>query len=192
MLPKSASKAHNLLMTRLRAVAAGQGSASSASPPVEPAALAPVAGLLFFSGFCALIFQVSWFREFRLLFGASTAASSAVLAVFMGGLGIGNAILGRRADRAKSPLAFYALLELSIAMAAAASPRLIDALHGLYIFLGGQLALGFPLATAVRLAISAVVLGVPTFLMGGTLPAAVRAVTIREDHHRRGAAVLTA
>src|SRR5208283_3988197 len=107
------------------------------------------------------IFQASWIREFRLVFGASTAASSAVLAVFMGGLGIGNAVLGKRADRARSPLALYALLELSIALAA-----------------------------AVRLAISALVLGIPTFLMGGTLPAAVRAVTVCEDHQRRGAALL--
>ena len=63
--------------------------------------------------------------------------------------------LGKRADRARSPLALYALLELSIALAAALGPLLIDVLHGLYISSGGQLALGFPLATAVRLAISA-------------------------------------
>ena len=161
-----------------------------ASPPVERAPLPLVAGLLFLSGMCALIFQVSWFREFRLLFGASTAASSAVLAVFMGGLGIGNAVWGKRADRARSPLALYALLELSIALAAAASPLLIGALHGIYIAMGGQLGLGFPAATAVRLAISALVLGVPTFLMGGTLPAAVRAVTVGADRQRRGAALL--
>jgi len=139
---------------------------------------------------CALIFQTSWFREFRLVFGASTAASSAVLAVFMGGLGLGNAVLGKRADRARSPLALYALLELSIALAAALSPFLIDVLHRFYISMGGQLALGFPVATAVRLALSALVLGIPTFLMGGTLPAAVRAVTVGEDHQRRGAALL--
>jgi predicted membrane-bound spermidine synthase len=157
---------------------------------VQRAALAPVAGLLFLSGMCGLIFQVAWFREFRLLFGASTAASSAVLAVFMGGLGIGNAALGKRADRARSPLVLYALLELSIALAAALSPLLIDLLHGLYISLGGQLALGVSAATAVRLAISALVLGAATFLMGGTLPAAVRAVTVGEDHQRRGAALL--
>jgi predicted membrane-bound spermidine synthase len=152
--------------------------------------MVPVAGLLFLSGMCGLIFQVSWFREFRLLFGASTAASSAVLAVFMGGLGIGSAVLGKRADRARRPLAMYALLELSIALAAAVSPLLIDLLHGLYISSGGQLALGFPAATVVRLAISALVLGGATFLMGGTLPAAVRAVTVCEDHQRRGAALL--
>jgi predicted membrane-bound spermidine synthase len=176
--------------TRLRAIATRQVLALSASPPVQRASLVPVAGLLFLTGMCALIFQASWFREFRLLFGASTAASSAVLAVFMGGLGLGNALLGKWVDRARSPLVLYALLEVSIALAAALSPLVIDGLHRLYISMGGQLALGFPVATAVRLAISALVLGVPTFLMGGTLPAAVRAVTVREDHQRRGVALL--
>lgn len=179
-------------LTRVRTTATRQAQAAAlpAGAPLQRAALPPVAGLLFLSGACALIFQVSWFREFRLVFGASTAASSAVLAVFMGGLGIGNAVWGKRADQARSPLALYALLELSIALAAALSPLLIDALHGLYILMGGQLAIGFPAATAVRLAISALVLGVPTFLMGGTLPAAVRAVTVCEDRQRRGAALL--
>ena len=127
-----------------------------------------VAGLLFLSGMCGLIFQVSWFREFRLVFGASTAASSAVLAVFMGGLGIGNAVLGKRADQSKNPLAFYAFLELSIALMSAVSPLLIDVLHGFYISMGGQQAMGFSAATGVRLAISFLVMGIPTFLMGGT------------------------
>ena len=177
-------------VTHRRIFATGQEPAPWANSAVQRAALAPVAGLLFLSGMCGLIFQVSWFREFRLVFGASTGASSAVLAVFMGGLGIGNAVLGKRADRVRNPLALYALLELSIALAAALSPLLVDLLHGLYVALGGQLALGVSAATAVRLAISALVLGGPTFLMGGTLPAAVRAVTDCEDHQRRGAALL--
>jgi len=42
-----------------------------------------VAGLLFGSGFCALVYQICWLREFRLVFGASTAAS--VLAIFGNG-----------------------------------------------------------------------------------------------------------
>jgi predicted membrane-bound spermidine synthase len=157
---------------------------------VQTTKLGPIAAILFSSGMCGLIYQVAWLREFRLLFGASTAASSAVLAVFMGGLGIGNAILGRRADRTSRPLAFYAKLEFSIAIAAAASPLLIDILHGVYIRLGGQLTLGAALATIVRLTTSVLVLGLPTFLMGGTLPAAVRAATVREDVQRRAAALL--
>ena len=49
------------------------------SPGVAPWTLAP---LLFVSGFCALVYQVAWQREFRLIFGASTAASACVVAVF--------------------------------------------------------------------------------------------------------------
>src|SRR5204863_1801172 len=70
-----------------------------------------VAGLLFCSGFCALIYQTVWLRQFRLIFGASTYATGAVLAIFMAGLGIGSALLGKRADMKERPLAFYANLE---------------------------------------------------------------------------------
>ena len=33
---------------------------------------AKIAGLLFCSGFCALVYQTVWEREFRLFFGVST------------------------------------------------------------------------------------------------------------------------
>ena len=72
----------------------------------------PVSLLLFLPGLCALVYQVTWQREFRLVFGSSTAASGAVLAIFMGSLGLGNAWLGRRVDAQPRPLAFYARLEL--------------------------------------------------------------------------------
>src|SRR5436305_1366151 len=52
-------------------------------------ATARVALLLFASGFCALVYQTAWLRMFRMIFGASTAASAAVLAIFMAGLGFG-------------------------------------------------------------------------------------------------------
>jgi spermidine synthase len=63
-----------------------------------------IACFLFLNGFCALAYQMAWFRELRLVFGASTAASAAVLAILMGGLGAGSLILGRRGDRASNPL----------------------------------------------------------------------------------------
>jgi predicted membrane-bound spermidine synthase len=146
--------------------------------------------LLFFSGMCALVFQVTWQREFRLVFGGSTAASGAVLAVFMGGLGIGNLWLGRWADRRPNPLTLYAGLEFSVALSAAATPALLALVRSAYIALGGQTALGMAGATALRLGLSAAVLGLPTFLMGGTLPAAARAVTTPADSNRRGLGML--
>jgi spermidine synthase len=149
-----------------------------------------VALLLFGSGFCALIYQTAWLREFRLVFGASTAASAAVLGVFMAGLGFGGIFLGRRSETKGRPLAFYAKLELFIALSAALSPLLILAARHLYIALGGTLAMGMTLGTIVRLILAVVILGTPTFLMGGTLPAAVRAVIAPDDVSRRAVGVL--
>ena len=62
-------------------------------------AVGRVALLLFASGLCALVYQTAWLRMFRLIFGASTGASAAVLAIFMAGLGFGGLLLGKRADR---------------------------------------------------------------------------------------------
>ena len=149
-----------------------------------------VAALLFGSGTCALIYQVAWLREMRLIFGASTAASAAVLAIFMGGLGAGGALFGRRVDRHPQPLAFYAKLELSIAAAAAATPGLVWLARRTYIALGGSVVLGIGGATVVRLLLATLVLFVPTLLMGGTLPAATKAVETDEDVSRRHLGVL--
>jgi spermidine synthase len=148
------------------------------------------AALLFCSGLSALIYQTVWFREFRLVFGASTFATAAVLAIFMGGLGCGSAILGKRADESGKPLAFYGTLEILIAISAAISPLLLLLIRKLYIALGGSVTLGIGGATVVRLILATLVLGFPTFLMGGTLPAAARAVERDEDHGRRNLALL--
>jgi spermidine synthase len=146
--------------------------------------LGPVMGLLLCSGFCALIYQTVWFRAFRLIFGASTFATAAVLAVFMAGLGVGSAILGSRADRAANPLRFYAHLELAIAVTSGITPILIVGVQWVYLRTGGSTALGGVVATILRLVLSAIVLAPPTIMMGGTLPAAARAVERRSDQGR--------
>ncbi len=146
--------------------------------------------LLFGSGLCALVYQTVWLREFRLIFGASTAATAAVLGIFMGGLGLGSVLLGGRAERAKRPLAFYANLEIWIAITAALTPFLVMLARHFYSSLGGSLGLGPVFGTVARLVLSALVLAGPTLLMGGTLPAAARSVIGREDAGRRGLALL--
>ena len=148
--------------------------------------------MLLGSGCCALVYQIGWLREFRLIFGASTAASAAVLAIFIGGLGLGGWVFGPRADRHPRPLLFYATLELVVALAAAATPFLLDATRALYLALGGSETLGMGGASVVRLLLSALVLAVPTVAMGGTLPAAARAVTRESDASRRDVAALYA
>jgi spermidine synthase len=178
--------------------------ASSVTPPRDPAPvdLAPsssaapaptptfVAALLFGSGLCALVYQTAWQRLFQLVFGASAAASSAVLAVFLGGLGAGALYFGPRVMRTPRPLAFYGTLELAVAVIAAASPFLLDALTWVYLASGGSMALGTGGASVLRLVIATLVMGAPAFLMGGTLPAAARAVETERDLARTRVALL--
>lgn len=154
--------------------------------------MARVALLLLGSGFCALAYQTAWLRMLRLVFGASTASSAAVLAIFMGGLGFGGLLLGRIADRKRSPLGFYAALEAGIALAAALSPWLVVLVQKTYVALGGSGSLGMAGGTVIRLLLSALVLGLPTFLMGGTLPALARAVEQASDSGRRRIGLLYA
>lgn len=97
-----------------------------------------IAALLFGSGFCALVYQIGWLREFRLIFGASTAASAAVLAIFIGGLGIGGRVLGPRADDHPRPLLWYALLEAAVALSAALSPIFLALVRLVYFGAGGN------------------------------------------------------
>jgi len=150
----------------------------------------PVAALLFGSGLSALVYQIAWQREFRLVFGSSTAASAAVLTIFVGGIGAGGLVLGRRADAHPRPLRLYAALELGVAATAALTPPLLELARAAYLHLGGALALGLGAGTALRLVLAALVLAAPTLLMGGTLPAAVRAVQSEADGRRRTVGLL--
>jgi len=144
-----------------------------------------VATFLFGSGMAALVYQTAWERMLRLVFGASTAASSAVLAIFLGGLGLGGAWLGKRAEATDRPLLLYGNLEVGVALSAAVTPFLVDLVARIYWGIGGSGALGTAGATVVRVALAALVLGPPVVLMGGTLPAAARAVE-RDDDLSRG------
>jgi len=149
-----------------------------------------IAFLVFGSGFCAIVYQTVWMREFRLVFGASTGATAAVLAIFMGGLGLGSAFFGKRVDLSTEPLAFYGRLELGVTVVTALTPLLIGLINAIYFFLGGSSSMGAIGATPVRLVLAALVLGLPTFLMGGSLPAVARAVESDSDIARRNLAIL--
>jgi spermidine synthase len=172
--------------------------AGSSSPSQAPIKTSPpdrwfrwrIALLLVGSGACALAYQVAWLRALRLVFGSTTEAAATTLAIFLGGLGFGALVLGRRADRAGNPVRLYALLEAGVAGGALASLLLIPLVRFIYVTAGGASTLGLPAATALRIGLCGLVLGPPTFLMGGTLPAAVRALEHAADRSRRTVGLL--
>jgi spermidine synthase/MFS family permease len=110
--------------------------------------------------------------------------------VFLGGLGVGSVLLGRRAERSTRPLLFYGNLEVGVSLAAALSPLLMGVLSKPYLALGGADAMGHLIATVARLVITALSIGPAVILMGGTLPAAARAVEGDDDRARSSLAFL--
>jgi spermidine synthase len=131
---------------------------------------------LFFSGASALVYEVVWMRHLRLVTGATTAAVSTVLAVYMGGLALGAFLFGRVADRSRAPLRLYGYLEAAIGAYALFLPWLLRESTPLYVAMASAAA-GRPLLlAALRAGLGAVLLLLPTVLMGGTLPVLVRCV----------------
>jgi spermidine synthase len=87
------------------------------------------------SGACGLIYEVVWTRHLSLTFGISVFATSAVLAAFMAGLGLGSYLVGRWIDRSRNPIRVYALLEAGIGLYALIVPWIFLLLEPLYISL---------------------------------------------------------
>ena len=146
--------------------------------------------LLLVSGFAALIYQTVWMTSFRLIFGASTPATGAVLAIFMGGLGLGGWYWGRRLTEHSQPLKIYGLLEIAIACSAALSPFLLEGVQWAYVDFGGSEAFGPYAGMVIRLGLATLVMGLPVFCMGGTLPAMALFVTQSDDAQRQGLATI--
>ena len=68
-------------------------------------------GLLFFSGLAALVYQTIWIKQLMLVVGVDVHAVTTGVSGFFAGLALGSALVGRLADRSRSPLHLYAGLE---------------------------------------------------------------------------------
>lgn len=151
-------------------------SAARSPTPGAPGAAFLLPTALLLSGFASLVYQVVWVRRFAVAVGTTNVAITLVLALFLGGLGLGAVLAGRSGARlGVSRLARrFALLEAGAAAFALGLPLYLTAgrplLRALYSpeaapFVAGALAAGFLLPAAA--------------LMGATLP------TLTALHRRR-------
>src|SRR5580692_7758915 len=131
----------------------------------------------FLSGAAGLIDQVVWSKALGLIFGHTAYAVATVLAVFMAGLASGSAWIGRRGERWERPVAAYGWLEVGVATTAAVSLAGLAGVRAAYVAVYPYAAANGAFLLALRFAGSALVLFLPTFLMGGTLPVLVRGLT---------------
>jgi predicted membrane-bound spermidine synthase len=66
------------------------------------------------SGFCGLIYESIWSHYLKLFVGHAAYAQTVVLIVFIGGMALGAALVGRVANRLRSPLLLYAVVEATV------------------------------------------------------------------------------
>ncbi len=131
--------------------------------------------LFFLSGATGLVYQVVWIRVLYHTFGSTIQSVATVVAAYMGGLGLGAWWLGSRADRHTRPAALYGWIEIAVGVYAILSPLILGLAHWIYIGVAGALGLGGAPSVALRFGLAALVLLVPTTMMGATLPILTRA-----------------
>ncbi|MDQ6796188.1 MAG: fused MFS/spermidine synthase [Chloroflexota bacterium] len=134
------------------------------------------------SGAAGLIYEVVWARQLVLVFGNTTQAVSAILTGFFGGMAIGSALLARLADRVRSPLRLYGLLEIALVVVVLLTPVTFRLLHEVYRGAYPSLEGSPQLLALTRFALSLLALGPATVMMGATLPALTRYLSTGEDH----------
>jgi spermidine synthase len=132
--------------------------------------VAIVSAILFLSGCSALLFQTLWLRVSGLAFGNSVWSAALILSSFMAGLALGSAIAASTTLSRLRPLAVYAGLEMVVAIFGCTIvfglPLLGEWMRPVFQALWNHQQL----LNVVRLAVSFLILLLPSTAMGLTLP----------------------
>jgi spermidine synthase len=146
---------------------------------------AALCAIFFLSGAAALVFETLWFYQAGIAFGSSIWASSLVVAAFMGGLALGNALAGRFGHRLLRPLRAYALLELAIGAIGVGLVYALPWLTPLLARVLGPFVDAPAIVNPLRLFSAFALLLVPSTAMGATLPLVVGALHRADPHFGR-------
>ena len=133
--------------------------------------------LTILTGFSGLVYEVAWQKYLATLLGSQGEATAAILAIFLGGLSVGYSLFGRATrrlversrQRQRLPrlLLFYGLIEAGIGLYALCFPLLFGIAQKLSLLVPLDAA---GLAFACDVLLSALLIGPPAILMGGTIP----------------------
>lgn len=118
--------------------------------------------LFFLSGCASLIFEVLCARKLALVLGSTVSSSSATVASFLLGLGIGSYLVGRYVRKKSHLIRLFAMLEAGAGLACLVALWVVDQLP---IWLAGHSS-GFIL----KLGIAFLVFLPPAVMMGASLP----------------------
>ena len=129
--------------------------------------------LCFCTGFTSLIFETLWLREFSILLGNTTYTTSAIISSFLTGLALGAVVFGKLLKKSKRGILWFAVLEAGVALSIIGLSYVLKS--GVIPFEAiGMLGSENFGNTLYRFFIGFILVLIPTFLMGGTLPALSR------------------
>ena len=134
------------------------------------------------SGAAAMVFEVAWARVVGLVIGGSVYAFTTVLTTFLVGLALGAAWVARIADRrGLDPARLMGLLLSGVGLAAFATLLAFDRIPYVFAVWLRHFHQRQDLVLMLRFSVAFAVMFLPTLLLGGVFPAAVRACAPAAD-----------
>jgi spermidine synthase len=142
------------------------------------------------SGAAAMVYENAWTRALTLVIGMSTYSFTVMLTTFLVGLGVGSLLYGRWWSTRQVSVAGFGLLQLLIALSALATIPLFERLPFLLLRLRHGFGASFEQFLTIQVVLSALVMIVPTLLLGTTFPVVARIYT--QSLYRIGSSIGTA
>src|SRR5262245_25014252 len=129
------------------------------------------------SGFASLVYENAWTRSLTLVIGSSIYSFSTMLVTFLIGLALGGFIYARALGQREARLSTFGLIELWVGLSALATIPLFEKLPLIFIRLLHGFGENFTLFLYLQIFLSALVMFIPTILLGMTFPMVARLFT---------------
>ncbi len=129
------------------------------------------------SGAAAMVYENAWTRALTLVIGMSTYSFSIMLTTFLVGLGLGSLLYARWWGTREIGVAGFGVLQLLIALSSLATIPLFERLPLLFLRLRLGFGDSFQQFLTIQMLLSALVMIVPTLLLGATFPAVAHIYT---------------
>lgn len=144
------------------------------------------------SGSAGLIYEVIWKDLLTNLLGSSSVAVTIILASFMIGLASGSLIIGKKADSwsLKKIAKFYIFIEIVIGAYALALPSFMKYIEQFYIISYDFIPNILWSSILLKSTFSMIILLIPTFMMGTTLPLISKYLSKSLDDYSKNVSLL--
>lgn len=139
------------------------------------------------SGFASLVYENAWTRSLTLVIGSSIYSFTTMLVTFLVGLALGGFIYARVLGKREARLSTFGMIELWVGLSALATIPLFERLPLIFVRLLHGFGDTFTVFLYLQIVLSALVMFVPTILLGMTFPLVARLFT--QNLYRVGSGV---